>query len=277
MLNLGFTQSALTTFHTRFQDEAMPEGLSSRDFAAFDKKAYDAEACARGAKAWQLRALDEYRSQVAFTELLMELTECGFAFDILGTAVRVVRDEARHVELCRRMVEALGGSMKIEQSPAYVRSDRRLPVRTRVVRTLVGSLCIGETISVSLLNAVRATTVDPLAKGVITCLLADESIHSRFGWSLLPMLLPSLTACERQDLVQVLPSFLASTAEVVKASAPAASSHPLATAPRNPFGSLPASTRADVFRHALEHEVLRPFDALGIPEARAAWDQLAAA
>lgn len=276
MLNLGFTQSALTTFHTRFHDEGLPEGLSSRDFAGFDRGAYDARDCARGARAWQLRALDEYRSQVAFTELLMELTECGFAFDILGTAVRVVRDEARHVELCRRMVETLGGSTKIAQSPTYIRSDRRLPLRVRVLRTLVGSLCIGETISVGLLNGVRNNTPDPLARAVVTCLLADESIHSRFGWSLLPMLLPTLTAAERADLDATLPIYLSATVQVVKASAPAAQSeNPLACAPANPFGSLPASAREEVFRHSLEHEVLRPFEALGV-NARGAWDKLAA-
>ncbi len=274
MLNLGFTQSALTTFHTRFHDEGMPEGLSSRDFAGFDRRGYDARDCARGAKAWQLRALDEYRSQVAFSELLMELTECGFAFDVLGTAVRVVRDEARHVELCRRMVEALGGSTKIEETPTYIRSDKRLPLRVRVLRTLVGSLCIGETISVGLLNGVRANTADPLAKAVITCLLADESIHSRFGWTLLPMLLPTLTAAERADLDTTLPLYLSASAQVVKASAPVQES-PLACAPANPFGSLPASARADIFRESVENEVIRPFEALGV-KARGAWEKVAA-
>jgi hypothetical protein len=206
----------------------------------------------------------------------MELTECGFAFDVLGTAVRVVRDEARHVELCRRMVAALGGGAVIPESPTYVRSDKRQPLRARILRTLIGSLCIGETISVRLLYAVRDAAVDPLAHGVVTCLLADESIHSRFGWTLLPMLLPQLTSEERADLAVMLPQYLKATAEIVKASAPADSSHPLATAPSNPFGSVPANIRAEVFRDALERDVLKPFDALGVPEARAAWDRLAA-
>ena len=39
-------------------------------------------------------------------------------------------------------------------------------------------------VSVSMLNAVRQTCVDPLAKSVMTTLAADESIHSRFGWTL---------------------------------------------------------------------------------------------
>ena len=70
--------------------------------------------------------LDEYRSQVAFTDLLANMTTAGFAFDLLGVAVRVVRDELRHVELCRRMINVLGGSDLMSGDPALVNPSRRL-------------------------------------------------------------------------------------------------------------------------------------------------------
>jgi hypothetical protein len=272
MLNLTPTPSALSTFHTRFLDSDLPSELSTAAFERFDASTYDGEVLARGRNAWELRTMDEYRSQVAFTELLFELTQMGFAFDVLGTGVRVVRDEARHVELCKRMVVALGGSPRMEGTPHFVRSSRNLPPRIRILRTIVGSLCIGETISVKLLAAVRDNTTDPLARAVVTCLTADESIHSRFGWTLLGLLAPHLTAEERADIANTLPHYLAATASVVAASSGRAPSgdHPLASAPANPFGSLPAKARSDVFMGSLENDIFRGFDEFDI-DARRAW------
>lgn len=280
MLNLNITQSALSTFHMKFLDGDLPDDLSLAAFQRFDKSAYDEEALARARVAWGLRTLDEYRSQVAFTELLSRLTQTGFAFDILGTAVRVVRDEARHVELCKRMLMAVGGSPVIDGTPRFVRSDQRLPLRSQIIQTVVGSLCIGETVSVRLLAAVRDHTVDPLARAVVTCLTADESIHSRFGWTLLSLMVPHISTAERQVINQRLPIYLGSTAAVASgpgtSAPPGESPHPLATAAANPFGSLPVKARREVFFESLENDIFRNFDELGI-DARAAWDKRTAA
>src|SRR5262249_34625565 len=124
MLDLRSASRVLGKFHDRFHDDALPSDLSLEAFAAFDRGAYDAASLEWGLGAWQARLLDEYRSQVAFTDLLLQLTELGFSFDVLGTAVRVVRDEARHVELCRRMVHALGGDDIIPGEPGYVNPDK---------------------------------------------------------------------------------------------------------------------------------------------------------
>src|SRR5262252_3903259 len=99
MLDLRSTSRVLAGFHDRFQDDMLPLDLSLQAFARFDRGTYDSASLDWGLSAWQARLLDEYRSQVAFTDLLLQLTELGFSFDVLGTAVRVVRDEARHVEL----------------------------------------------------------------------------------------------------------------------------------------------------------------------------------
>jgi hypothetical protein len=282
MLNLTPTQSALSTFHARFLDDDMPSELSAAAFERFEPARYDAEALARGRTAWSLRTVDEYRSQVAFTELLFELTQIGFAFDILGTAVRVVRDEARHVELCKRMVLALGGSPRIEgrvggrigPTAAHLRAGRQAPARSRILHTIVGSLCIGETVSVRVLAAVRDSTEDPLARAVIGCLTADESIHARFGWTLLGLLLPHITSAERADIEESLPRYLGNAAAAVAGSAgsPAGGEAPLALAPANPFGSLAAAARRDVLATALELDVFGRFAELGV-DARGAWER----
>ena len=95
---------------------------------------------------------------------------------------RVVRDETRHVALCSELVDHLGGWLDDAHEPGWVRQDRRLPVELRVARSVVGSMCIGETVSVFMLRAARERATDPVAREVLTRMSSDEAFHSRFGW-----------------------------------------------------------------------------------------------
>jgi hypothetical protein len=266
VLQLGSVSPTLDTFSQHFFDDALPEALSMRSFEAFDRSRYSAEVLLQGRLDWELRTLDEYRSQVAFTEFLLELTEVGFAFDVLNTAVRLVRDEARHTELCRRMVHALGGNDTIPGEPNWVRSDPEQPMQLRALSTLTHSLCIGETISVALLAAVRARTEDPLAHAVLTCLCADESIHSRFGWTLLETWAPDLKKSERNWISSQLPAVLSTVERAVVDPTPPESE------PEGPFGTLSWADRARVFEKSITQDVVTRFESLGFP-AKKAWDK----
>src|SRR5205814_1663172 len=128
----------------------------------------------RGRKSWTLRALDEYRSLIAFTSLVEQISRLRLSFDVLGTAVRVVRDEHRHVELCRRMVVALGGDSLLDGEPAWVECAG-FSTRRRMLEQVVGGLCVGETVSVHFLAAMRDETADPFARAVLSTMVADES------------------------------------------------------------------------------------------------------
>ncbi len=268
MLDLSAQHPALAGVQQRFFDEALAPAVVRRAFAAFDASKYSAEELAWGCEAWQLRALDEYRSQVAFTELLGELTQLGFSFDALGTAVRVVRDEARHVELCRRLVKALGGSDVISGTPSWTMSDKSQPLLQRVMLTITGSLCVGETLSVRMIAGVRENTADPLAHGVMSCLLADESVHSLFGWKMLELLAPHMSEDDRALVNASLVDVLAAVEEIVAGSAPQ-EEMPLALAPKNPFGSLDARSRERIYRRCLSNEILPRFEKLGFAPRRA--------
>lgn len=269
MLDLRQSSRPLQTFQQRFLDDGLPVTLSRQAFAAFDPGRYAPTEVERGRRSWTLRAMDEYRSLVAFTGLLDDIAQLRLPFDGLGTAVRIVRDEHRHVELCRRLVVALGGDSQLEGEPVWVRRHaRRLP-RERLLRMVVGSLCIGETLSVRFLAAVRDATTDPIAREVATCLVADEAIHGRFGWTMLENLLPGLSARERRFVAGLLPRLFE---EAERAFVPAgARDARTGTAPRpSPFGSLPPGARAALFDDAFARDVVARFEALGIPAEAAA-------
>jgi hypothetical protein len=264
VLNLNESHKVLDTYHEKFMDDGFPETLCMRTFEGFDTGRFDELELERGRQIWRGRALDEYRSQVGLTEFLSEITELGLPFGALGSGARVVRDEVRHVELCRRMLTVLGAGKVVPGEPNWVRSDKRLPLRLRVLRTVVGSLCVGETLSVRMLNAARECTEEPLAKAAMTCLVSDESFHARFGWSLMEMLHPVLTDEERQDLVFTLPFYLGAVEQMMVNVPDPCQPHP--------FGFLDRSGALEVFNQYVTLDCIDRFEDLGYP-AREAWQK----
>jgi hypothetical protein len=246
MLDLSASATAADTLHKRFLDTDFPPALSSAAFEAFKRESYPETALAPGLVAWQHRALDEYRSLLAFSELLVQLMEVQLPFDLVGTCVRVVRDEARHVELCRRMVLALGGNGQMPGDPNWVRANPAESVVWAIMRTLVASLCVGETFSARLLAAAVDTTVDPLARAANQRFAADESIHSLFGWTALEMLLPALDETARERARQLAVESIASCEAVIIGQPPPDAPHPFGYMPRERIERTYASCKAEI-------------------------------
>jgi hypothetical protein len=245
---LGFGPFAKT--HAAFTE------VDAFDWEALEKAPHDPRERERGRRSFILRALDEQRSLAAFTELLSELVEVGAPIDVIGSLARVIRDEALHVDLCDRVVKALGGWDTNAPEPQWVRSDKRLPLQRRVLTTVLGSLCVGETISVHMIAGVRRGASDPVVQAVLTRLLADESFHSRFGWWWLETMPMSDDdrAFARRYVEKLLPSIARSMAPLTAKKDVAAS----------PFGSLGGDARAEAFAHAMEKTILPGFDAAGL-------------
>ena len=146
-------------------------------------------------------------------------------------------------------------------------SDQRLPLLKRVFHTAVGSLAIGETVSVRALAASRDVTVDPLARAVMTCLVADESIHSRFGWIFLQAMWPDLPERGRERIAAWLPDLL----DALRVACPAADA--VETDEGSPFGYLGSQSRREIFVRTLEDDILVPFERIGLP-ARRCWQEI---
>ena len=228
------------------------------DTEALPLEAYDPRQRARGRKSFVLRALDEQRSLLAFSELLSEMAEAGAPIDVIGSLARVVRDEARHVDLCGRVVERLGGWPDDAPRAQWVRSDRRAPLRERILKTVVGSLCIGETISVAMLAGVRAEATDPFVSRLLTRMLADESFHSRFGWWWLESEAAAITDAERAMLQAWLPKVLASVEASIRPQ-PSARAYVAC-----PFGSMSPEARGQALDHVLERTILPGLERAGL-------------
>lgn len=241
-------------------------GIEDFDWAALGASVDDPRERERGRRSFILRALDEQRSMLAFSELLTELCMSGAPIDVIGSVTRVVRDEAHHVDLCDRVVKTLGGWGGKSPEPQWVRSNKKLSLRLRIVQAMIGSLCIGETLSVAMIRGVREHAADPVAEEVLTRLLADESFHSRVGW----WWLESTTLTEREVefanafLERVLPSIEASVRPKPEARSRA---HRY-----SPFGSMSAAERDEAFMRTMQEKIIPGLDEAGLG-ASAIWAQ----
>ena len=176
-----------------------------------------------------------------------------------GIADPKVRDRGRRSFVLR----ALGGWDEKAPEPQWVRSDKRLPLRRRVLATVIGSLCVGETVSVQMIRGVRESASDPVTHAVLTRMLADESFHSRFGWWWLEStpLDEEERAWGHRYLAKLLPHLDGQM-------------RPRGASPRayvaSPFGSMSAPEREEAFVVAMEKTILPGFDSAGL-DASGIW------
>lgn len=234
---------------------------------ATDAQLHPSETILRARRSFILRANDEQRSLLAFSELLKELCEEGCAIDMIGCLARVVRDEAHHVDLCHQVVKAFGGWEKKIPDPSWVRSDKKLPIRSRILKTIVGSLCIGEGISVGLIGGVRDNTTDAVTRQVMTRILRDESFHARLGWWWLDA--TGLTKREREFIQRYAGSVLRAAS---RSSRPHVRAFEKSFSP-SPYGAMSARERERRFVEVVERHVLPDFKERGF-DLQSVWQNL---
>lgn len=244
---------------------------------AFDASAYaDAELDA-AAELWQDRAVQEMHSLALFTELASKLHLLGAPLDWSGAFARMIADEVRHTDLCLRMCGALGRPAAPEIDPAKLHLMTDASPRTHVRRTVVAAFCIGETISGHMFRqALKAATV-PLAREVVTAIVVDETFHGELGWELGALLMRKDAAheAERAQLASDLPGLFRHYARLCCAAPGRAWAWREPAVEDGPnFGTMTHAGYARAFFEAMESDVVPGLVAIGLPEAKAAYDAL---
>lgn len=266
---------ALTAEHDAIA--APRKGLIRWD--AFDPAAYDPRDLDAAADLWRTRAVQEMRSLALFTELSSQLHQLGAPLDWSGAFARMIADEVRHVDLCLRTCEALGRPA----APDLDERDLRRPVygglRAHVRETVVAAFCIGETISGRMFKrALRAATV-PLARDVVAAILIDETFHGELGWELGALLMRDdgggAHGAERDALAARLPALFAHFARLCCARRGPSWARGAGETDGGPnFGTLSEAGYARAFFDGMEEDVVPSLEAIGLPEAAAAYDGL---
>ncbi len=245
------------------------------DWSSFDRGAFDDATLDEAAFAWRTRALQEFHSLALFTDLSSKLQLLGAPLDWSGAFARMIADEVRHTDLCMRMCEALGrpAPPDIREDELHLASPGALRVHVRDV--VVAAFCIGETISGRMFRRALRTATIPLARDVVAAIVVDETFHGELGWELGALLMRDLEPSERAEIVSRLPK-LFSHYQRLCCAAPGrawAMSEPEVDPAPN-FGTLSRAGYARAFFEGMEEDVVPGLCAIGLEEARAAYDQL---
>ena len=113
MINLYPLPGPLHRHHQDLVDAGLPEDLRAQAFSEISFESHDAASIARGRAAWQSRALEALGLVRRYVRFSADVTEIGVGSEFLGLATRAVWDRNCHLELCCRMVQALGGTLKL--------------------------------------------------------------------------------------------------------------------------------------------------------------------
>jgi hypothetical protein len=179
---------------------------------AFDPNRYPAALLARAAAAWLGLCQDERESVIAATMVTTDLARMGAPPAILGMAARVIEDEVRHVEVCMRVLGALGanttatpaqgtriatdGAMSDDDDSG----DERRAIEVRLARALIARFAVGQSLSAACFATARATAREPLIAWAYTELLRDEARHGAFGARAGEWVIRHWTPAQRQTL-----------------------------------------------------------------------------
>ena len=248
-------------------------------WGAFDRSLYTEGELDGAAALWSVRAVQEMHSLAMFTELTSHLHVLGAPLDWSGAFARMIADEVRHTDLCLRMCETLGRPAAPAIDDTQLHLLRAGSVRAHVRQMVIAAFCIGESVSGTMFRrALRAANV-PLAREVVTAIVIDETFHGELGWELGALLMRDdgeAFQAERDALAARLPALFRHYATLCCLGETRAAAHaepPVAEG--NNFGTLTNAGYARAFYDTMESEVVPGLVAIGLPEAEAAYAELA--
>jgi hypothetical protein len=210
---------------------------------------------------WLGRMVNEHTSASVFEGLAVQMDEARLDRALVESCRTFAQEERTHGALCGAVVEALGG-----RAEAPARSDEAFPMHRGVgaiegvLRNLLSISCLSETVAVSLIGAERLEMPAGPLRELLTRIWADEFGHARFGWKVVPDLLPRLTTTQRERLNAYLAVAFAHLERHELAHLP-----PVRPPPEGAALGLCSGVDARALFYATVHDVIVPsLDALGL-------------
>lgn len=177
--------------------------LARMKAAILDRSRYSADLLKRVVGGWRKLAARERRGAFQAARITAELTALGAPPSILALAAHVVQEKVRHVEVCSRVLEALGarvprGARTIELAVGQPRASAI--TETGLARTLVADFALGKPVAAAALADARAVVREPLFAWAYTELLQDEARHATFGAQAAAWVVRHWSARQRETL-----------------------------------------------------------------------------
>lgn len=132
---------------------------------------------------WTRSAFSEYASGAAFAEISAALLAAHAPIDLIAAAGEFVADEMFHAELSSRVAMALGGAVPLEVDLSRLVKPATGPTPLlRAAERVIRTCCVGEALTVPMLNQSRRAAGSPTVEAVITRIMRDEVHHAQLGW-----------------------------------------------------------------------------------------------
>lgn len=134
---------------------------------------------------WLYRVETEYRSIQVMTRFMSEVLAAGDPLEVYAGIADAIVDEIRHTALCVGVVERLGVAPQTPDPVALIDPPgfTELVPAQRALGTALSMLAVSETLSVALIEDLRARATHPTIRQVLERTLADEDTHDAFGWA----------------------------------------------------------------------------------------------
>ncbi|HEY2902910.1 MAG TPA: hypothetical protein VGL59_20170 [Polyangia bacterium] len=167
----------------------------------FDPSRYPASLLARLVGRWQQLYTDKQDALIGATLVTTDLARLGAPPDILALAARVIENSVRHVEVCGRLLDALGAVAE-PAAPETTRSTlgRGEAIDGRCARALITGFTVAEPLAAAGFAAARSLAREPLVAWGFTELLRDEARHGTFGAKAGGWVIRAWANAERQAL-----------------------------------------------------------------------------
>ena len=131
---------------------------------------------------WTQTAYSEYAAAASFSAISSALAAAGAPIDLIGLTSDFVVDEIVHVEVSARIAAALGGGVQLEVDlERLVRPPSASDPRLRAAELIVRTSCVGEALTVPLLDLSRGLSESTLIAAALRRIMKDEVAHAQLG------------------------------------------------------------------------------------------------
>ena len=131
---------------------------------------------------WTQTAYSEYATAASFSAISSALAAAGAPIDLISLSSDFVVDEIVHVEASARIAAALGGGVRLDVDlEQLVRPPLAGDPRLRAAELIVRTSCVGEALTVPLLDLSRGLSASTLISSALRRIMKDEVPHAQLG------------------------------------------------------------------------------------------------
>jgi hypothetical protein len=233
-------------------------------FSQFLPERYAPAALALASDQYGALARGERSAVALFARLAAGLDAFDAPREFVLAASAAAHDEARHAQYCEEFAVRCGFDTSSPlAAPSHIEPEPRSLIELDIA--MLRSVALSETLAAALLMACRRLAREPVARALLTTLIADEIHHARLGWYFAASRAHHWSSEERQQVADALAEAVIRIEPEFHWGRDAAEPF---DKPTRALGVLRTDIQRSCIRDVVEHEILPGLDALGLSASK---------